>query len=56
MIDITGLRILKKQYGRYESVATLSMVACVIPQEFQGMSTPVTVAESSVERLKRRGS
>ena len=37
-------------------VGIFSTVDWVIPQEFQGMSTEVTVAESSVLRLSSRGS
>lgn len=48
--------ILKRQYGRYVIVATPSTVDCVIPHEFHGISTEVTVAESSTERLSRRAS
>ena len=50
-IDIKGDKRLKKQYGKYSSVATFKTVACVIPHEFQGTSTETTVAESSTERL-----
>ena len=35
-------------------VGTESTVACVMPHEFQGMSGEVTVALSSMERLRRR--
>ena len=38
------------------NVGTFSTIDCVIPQVFQGTSTEVTVAESSVERLNRRPS
>ena len=44
------------QNGKYESVATPSTVDCVIPQEFQGISTDVTETESSIERPNNRGS
>lgn len=53
-IDISGDIMLKKQYGRYSSVGTRRTVAWVMPQEFHGMSTEVTVAESSVARLRSR--
>lgn len=49
---ISGLIRLKKQYGRYASVGTLRMVACVMPQLLHGYSGDVTVAESSTERLR----
>ena len=51
---ISGEMRLKKQYGRYVSVATPSTVDCVMPQVFHGISTDVTVAASSVVRLSRR--
>ena len=51
-MDINGEIRLKRQNGRYSAVATLSMVAWVIPQEFHGISTEQTVAESSMERLR----
>ena len=51
-MDINGEIRLKRQNGRYSAVATLSMVAWVIPQEFHGISTEHTVAESSMERLR----
>ena len=51
-IDIRGDNRLKKQYGKYSRVATLSTVAWVIPHEFQGMRTDTTVALSSTERLR----
>ena len=51
-IDINGESRLKKQYGRYSRVATFRTVAWVIPQEFQGMRTDTTVAESSTDRLR----
>lgn len=53
---ISGLSKLKKQYGRYTSVGTLKMVACVMPHVFQGISGLVTVTASSVVRLSRRDS
>ena len=37
-------------------VATPSTVDCVMPQEFQGISTDVTDTLSSIVRLRRRGS
>ena len=52
VILIKGLIMLKKQYGRYTSVGTLKIVACVIPQLFHGINTDVTVTASSVVRLK----
>ena len=51
-IDIRGEIILKKQYGRYSKVGTFKTVAWVMPQEFHGISTDTTVAESSTERLR----
>ena len=36
------------------NVATPRIVACVIPQVFHGISTEVTVTESSTVRLSRR--
>ena len=48
---ISGLIMLKKQYGAYARVGTESMVAWVIPQLLHGKRGDVTVAESSTERL-----
>ena len=50
-IDIKGLIKLKKQYGIYAIVATPNTLDCAIAQVFQGTSTDVTVAESSIVRL-----
>ena len=50
---------LTKHYRKFQALDGLTMpstVDCVIPQVFQGMSTEVTVAASSVVRLKRRDS
>ena len=55
-MDMSGEMRLKRQYGRYVNVLTLRTVACVIPQEFHGISTDTTVAESSTERLRSLGS
>lgn len=55
-ILINGLMILKKQYGKYVSVGTFKMVACVIPHVFHGISGEVTVTASSVVRLSKRSS
>lgn len=46
---------LKKQKGRYSSVATPNTLECVAPQLFQGTSTEVMVAESSRARLSTSG-
>lgn len=55
-ILINGLSKLKKLYGRYTSVGTFSIVACVIPHVFHGISGLVTVTASSVVRLNKRDS
>ena len=52
---IIGLIMLKKQKGRYTRVGIPSTVLCVIPHAVHGTSTEVTVAESSVERLRSSG-
>lgn len=54
-IFIRGEIRLKKQKGRYSSVGTPNMRACVAPQVFQGTSTEVTVPESSKARLRTSG-
>lgn len=46
-IVINGDIRLKKQNGRYVSVATPNTADCVAPQEFHGIKTDVTVPLSS---------
>src|SRR4030095_1106052 len=46
----SGLRMLKKQYGRYAAVGTPRTPEMYAPQVFHGTSTDVTVPESSTAR------
>ena len=53
---IKGLMRLKKQYGRYATVAIPRDVDCAIAHVFHGISTDVTVLESSIVRDSSRDS
>ena len=47
---------LKKQYGRYVTVAIPRDVDCAMAHVFHGTSTEVTVLESSIARDSNRDS
>src|SRR5439155_2469040 len=51
----SGLKMLKKQYGRYALVLTPRTPEMYAPHVFQGTSTEVTVPESSTARESTSG-
>ena len=53
---MNGLMMLKKQNGRYTTVAMPREADCAMAQVFHGTRTEVTVLESSMVRDRRRGS